>query len=283
MFYLLLAAFLWGTSFIAGKMAYQMADPALVVLFRLLIAATIMLPTSIKFFRQHSLDKKMFWQLVLLGFLTYPITFLLQFEGLKFTSASSAAAMIGIEPLMVVLVGHFFFKERAELKTWVLSLFAFIGVALVAGISNDEKISLFGCLLVLISTVVVAFWLRLSKKILQHIDVKSYTALSIQFGTLFSIPLISALVDKWEIHFSISGLAAIAYLGIGCSLLAGWLWNKGLAQTTASSSGIFLALEPVFGVCFAMLLLGETVNLTTLIGIILVIVSAGISMVSDKK
>lgn len=283
MMYLLLAALLWGTSFIAGKIAYEMAAPALVVLFRLLVASAVMLPVSMAFFREHSLNKKLFLQLVLLGLLTYPITFLLQFEGLKFTSASSAVAMIGIEPLMVVLVGHLFFKERATLKTWLLAALAFIGVVLVAGVSNDEQISLFGCLLVLLSTVVVAFWLRLSKKILQKVDVKSYTALSIQLGTLFGIPLIAALVDRWEIHFSWSGLAAIVYLGVGCSLLAGWLWNKGLTKTTASSSGIFLALEPVFGVCFAILLLGETLNLTTFVGMALVIVSAGMSILSAKK
>ncbi|WP_158074715.1 EamA family transporter, partial [Basilea psittacipulmonis] len=51
MLYLLIAAFFWGTSFIAGKFAYTMADPALVVLFRLIIAGSIMLPISLRYWQ----------------------------------------------------------------------------------------------------------------------------------------------------------------------------------------------------------------------------------------
>ena len=49
MLYLLIASFLWGTSFIAGKFAYETLDPALVVLFRLIIAGVILLPVTFNF------------------------------------------------------------------------------------------------------------------------------------------------------------------------------------------------------------------------------------------
>lgn len=282
MHYLLLAAFLWGTSFIAGKIAYQSAEPALVVLLRLLLAAVLLLPLTLRFFRQHRLDKQQFLQLAGLGVLTYPLTFLLQFEGLKHTSAASAAAMLGFEPVMVVLAGYFFFKERVSAKTWLLSLMALCGVVLVAGVSQNEQISLFGCLLVLASTVLVAFWLRWSKSVMQNMDTQSYTALSLQLGTLFGMPLMAALVQDWQIRFTWQGMGALVYLGIACSLGAAWLWNKGLVQTGAATSGIFLALEPVFGVVLAMGLLGEQLDMTTALGIVLVVLAAGMSMLPEK-
>lgn len=53
MIYLLLASFLWGTSFIAGKFAYETLDPALVVLFRLIIAGVILFPITLRFIKKE--------------------------------------------------------------------------------------------------------------------------------------------------------------------------------------------------------------------------------------
>ena len=283
MFYLLLASFLWGTSFIAGKFAYETLDPALVVLFRLIIAGVILFPITLRFIKENSKSDVDWKKIALLGFLTYPATFLLQFIGLQYTSASSAATMIGIEPLMVILIGQRFFKEKASLTIWLLGIIAFIGVFLLVGLSDSEEISLIGCLLVLTSTIVVALWLRLSKSVLGNLNPKVYTALSLQLGTLIGLPFMLLLVKDWNINFSYSSIIALLYLGIGCSLFANWAWNKGLSETETNKSGIFLALEPVFGVLFSIILLNDSLSITSWVGVASVILSATVCLVLPKK
>lgn len=283
MFYLLLASFLWGTSFIAGKFAYETLDPALVVLFRLIIAGVILFPITLRFIKENSKSEVNWRRIALLGFLTYPATFLLQFIGLQYTSASSAATMIGIEPLMVILIGQLFFKEKASLTIWLLGIITFIGVFLLVGLSDSEEISLIGCLLVLASTIVVALWLRLSKSVLGNLNPKVYTALSLQLGTLIGLPFMLLLVKDWNINFSYSSIIALLYLGIGCSLFANWAWNKGLSETETNKSGIFLALEPVFGVLFSIILLNDSLSITSWVGVALVILSASVCLVLPKK
>lgn len=283
MIYLLLASFLWGTSFIAGKFAYETLDPALVVLFRLIIAGVILFPITLRFIKENSKSDVDWKKIALLGFLTYPATFLLQFIGLQYTSASSAATMIGIEPLMVILVGQLFFKEKASLTIWLLGIIAFIGVFLLVGLSDSEEISLIGCLLVLASTIVVALWLRLSKSVLGNLNPKVYTALSLQLGILIGLPFMLLLVKDWNINFSYSSIIALLYLGIGCSLFANWAWNKGLSETETNKSGIFLALEPVFGVLFSIILLNDSLSITSWVGVALVILSAAVCLVLPKK
>ena len=275
MFYLLLASFLWGTSFIAGKFAYETLDPALVVLFRLIIAGVILFPITLRFIKENSKSDVDWKKIALLGFLTYPATFLLQFIGLQYTSASSAATMIGIEPLMVILIGQRFFKEKASLTIWLLGIIAFIGVFLLVGLSDSEEISLIGCLLVLASTIVVALWLRLSKSVLGgNLNPKVYTALSLQLGTLIGLPFMLLLVKDWNINFSYSSIIA---------LLANWTWNKGLSETETNKSGIFLALEPVFGVLFSIILLNDSLSFTSWVGVASVILSATVCLVLPKK
>ena len=285
MIYLLIAVFLWGTSFIAGKIAYSMFDPSLVVALRYIFASIILLPITISFMHQEkeTINKKDFFMLILLGILTYPLTSMLQFIGLSFTSASSATTIIGIEPIMITMIGFIFFKEKTSPIVFFLGIVAFFGVALTVGVSALENVSFFGCFLVFLSTIVVSFWVQLSKKVLTKISSNYYTALTIQLGTLFALPIMLFLVKSWEIHYSLKGLIALLYLVVGCSIGAGWFWNKGLERSEASKSGIFLALEPVFGILFAVLILGEKLNFLSIIGIVLVILSAAICMILPKQ
>ncbi|CAL7911804.1 DMT family transporter [Fusobacterium necrophorum] len=285
MIYLVIASFLWGTSFIAGKIAYNMLDPSLVVAFRYILASIILLPVTLSFIRQEKEDfsRKDFFMLVLLGILTYPLTSMLQFLGLSFTSASSATTIIGIEPVMIAIIGFLFFKERTSPIVFFLGIVALLGVALTVGVSALENVSFFGCFLVFLSTIVVSFWVQLSKKILTKMSSNYYTALTIQLGTLFALPIMLFLVRNWEIHYSFEGILALLYLVVGCSIGAGWFWNKGLERSEASKSGLFLALEPVFGIILAVLILGEKLNFLSIIGIILVISSATVCMLLPKQ
>ena len=55
-------------------------------------------------------------------------------------------------------------------------------------------------------------------------------------------------------HYSLKGVIGSFISSCwSCSIGAGWFWNKGLERSEASKSGLFLALEPVFGIlacCF---------------------------------
>lgn len=284
MHYLLIASFLWGSSFIAGKYAYHMADPALVVLMRMVIASLFILPSFYKIIRHRDTANPLpYASLFFLGFLTFPMTFLLQFIGLKYTSASSAATMLGVEPLMVVLVGYFFFKEKIVIKDILLSVLAFVGVVLVVGVASDADIHFGGCFLVLCSTIIVAFWLRLSKRVLRKVDVKTYTIVTLFSGMITCLPIAPLLTQNWHIEPSFEGILAILYLGLGCSLVAGWVWNKGVEKVSANTGGIFLALEPIWGVLMAVILLGESLSPIVITGICLVIAAALLSMAIPSK
>ena len=133
MIYLLIASFLWGTSFIAGKIAYNMFDPSLVVALRYIFASIILSPVTISFIRQEkeTINKKDFFMLILLGILTYPLTSMLQFIGLSFTSASSATTIIGIEPIMITMIGFIFFKEK--ISPLVLRYYSLFGSSINSG------------------------------------------------------------------------------------------------------------------------------------------------------
>lgn len=280
MYYLIIAAFLWGTSFIAGKYAYGMFEPVMLVQLRLAIAALCCLPLFIK--AAPTIPHHLWKRLAFIALLTFPTTFILQFLGLKHTSAASATTMLGIEPLMVVIVGYCFFAQPARRIDWLMAIVAFIGVALVVG-GDAQGASLYGCSLVLLSTVVVAVWMQLSKDLLSIMPSHHLTAITMVLGAILCLPFTLVFTQDIILTPSKQGILALLYLSLGCSLFAAWAWNTGLQRSSTNSSGIFFALEPVFGVMLALWILNERMTPIGYIGVILVILAAAISMLYQPK
>ena len=82
-------------------------------------------------------------------------------------------------------------------------------------------------------------------------------------------------------HLSSTGVIAILFLGIGCSGLGYLFWYAALERIEASQVAAFLYVEPLITLLAAMVLLGESVAISTLLGGILVLV--GVLTVQTAK
>ncbi|ELA09115.1 hypothetical protein MOMA_01870 [Moraxella macacae 0408225] len=286
MWYMILALLIWASSFTAGKYAYTAFDPVLTVQFRLLIAGCIALPVFVKHYRQ--IDKALSKKLWLLALLNFPIALMLQFVGLKYTSASSAVTIVGAEPLFVMLIGALFFGQKNHWYDWVLGGLAFFGIVLlVTGGSLDGTVSVFGSLLLILAGLAFVFSMFWGKDVMQQIDAKIYTAMILVLGALVCIPFSLVFTESWAVFLQpVNPLAfgAVLYLGVACSWLAYWLFNKGLQSTPTKMSAMLIVLEPVFGVLFAMLILGEKLQWLSAIGVVMVIGSTiGSAILHNKQ
>ncbi|MEN2839439.1 hypothetical protein HPFOLIGI_01627 [Mannheimia haemolytica] len=97
MLYLLIATLIWASSFIVGKVAISAFDPVQIMQIRLTLAAFIALPFFIPAYKK--IQKNQHIKVWLISFLTFPLYVILQFSGLKLTSAASAVALLGLNPL----------------------------------------------------------------------------------------------------------------------------------------------------------------------------------------
>ena len=270
MLHILIALFLWSSAFVAGKYTDDMLDPVVMVQCRLLIAALIVFPLFKKSWQR--VPVKLRSQVVWLSLINYPLMFMLQFIGLHYTSASSASTMIGLEPFLVVLVGHFFFGDKAQLHHWLFGAVAFGGIALlIYGGKQSGNVDFFGLFLVFASGLLFAASLRWTQKVVGQLSASVYTSTSIILGALLCIPFTLLLTDSWQVHWDLKGTLGLLYLGIGCSWLAFFLWNKGINNVNPNLAGILVSLEPVFAIFLAVLLLGEQINPLSWLGIVAVV------------
>nr|WP_218042237.1 DMT family transporter [Eikenella glucosivorans] len=265
-----MALLLWSSSFIAAKYVYTMMEPPLMLLCRLLIAALLVLPMALRFGR--GLAWRQWRRLMWLSFWNFVVVLSLQFWGLKYTSAASASTIIGLDPLLMVFIGHFFFRDRARWYHWLCGLLAFIGVALlIAGGGEGGEISLLGCALVLAGGVVFCAVLRPMQRMVGEIGSPAFTSLSMVLAPLLYLPVGLLSVGRAEVAWNVPGVLGLLYLGVCCSWLAYALWNRGMKTVSANVSGILSALEPIFGALLAVLILGERISALSWLGIVLVV------------
>ncbi len=271
MLYQLIAMWLWSSSFIAAKYAFTMMDPLMMLLFRLVIAALLVLPAAWRYGRR--LERRHWKPVLWLSFWGYVVVLTLQFWGLKYTSAASASTIVGLEPLLTVFIGHFFFHDRARWFHWLCGLLAFVGVALLIAGGGEEggNISLLGCTLILGGGIVFCAILRPTQKMIGEIGAPAFTSVSMAVAPLLCLPSSLLLSETLRIDWNMQGVLGLLYLGVGCSWLSYTLWNKGMKHVSANFSGMLTSSEPIFGTVLAVLVLGERVSALSWLGIVLVI------------
>lgn len=269
----LMAILIWSSSFVAAKYAYTMIDPAWMVQIRFTIAALIVLPVCRRYLGRISCGQ---WKnLIFLSFVNYVLVLLLQFMGVKYTSAASATTIVGLEPILMVLMGHFFFGDRAKWWDWLCGAVAFLGVGLLVlgghGADAGAAVDLWGCFLVLLAGVFFCAAYRPTQTLIKEIGAPAYTSVSLALAAILCLPFSWALAETNAVNWSGVGILSLVYLGAGCSWFAYWLWNRGMVGAKANVSGLLIALEPVFGVLFALMLLGEAVTWVSGFGMVLII------------
>ena len=265
------AGVLWGVSFLFGKWALEELGPAHVTLFRFSLASAALLPYALlKGVLPGRGDLPLF---LLVGFLTVPATFLVQFWGLSLTGATVAALIVGCGPPIVALFASLFLGERLGKTGWSAVGASTLGVALAVaqpGVSNDWL----GDALVLLSLLAVVGWVLLGKRLGDGYPAVPATAWILTFGTLTLVP--EALL--WEgvprLDLTLLGWASVLVLGLGCSAVTYALWNWGVARVPASRAGVFLNPEPLVGALLGVLVLGEAWGPGTVVGGALIIGAA---------
>jgi drug/metabolite transporter (DMT)-like permease len=268
---LALAGALWGVSFLFGKWALEELGPAHVTLLRFSLASAALLPYALlKGVLPGRGDLPLF---LLVGFLTVPATFLVQFWGLSLTGATVAALIVGCGPPIVALFASLFLGERLGKIGWSAVGASTLGVALAVarpGVSNDWL----GDALVLLSLLAVVGWVLLGKRLGDGYPAVPATAWILTFGTLTLLPVALLWEGVPRLDLTLLGWASVLVLGLGCSAATYALWNWGVARVPASRAGVFLNLEPLVGALLGVLVLGEAWGPGTVVGGALIIGAA---------
>jgi len=269
---LVISSCLWGTAFLFAKLALAELSVSQVVLYRFGLAALVLLPVAwLRRARPQLRDLPLFF---LTGFLTVPVTFLLQFGGLALTSVASASLIIGTLPPLLALAAAGVYHERLGLRGWGAVGISTAGVATIVGMPGSDR-NWLGDGLVFLSIVVAVVWVLLSKRLIERYSALTATAYTLAFGALTTLP-ISLVWDGPPPLLDLPGriLGSLLALGLVCTVATFLLWNWALERFPASRAGVFVNIEPVVGALLGVTLLRESLGPGAVLGGLLVLAAA---------
>lgn len=184
-----------------------------------------------------------------------------------FQSIQSASVAIGTItfstfPLFLTFLEPLVFRERIRARSLWSAAALLVGVAITVPAFSLENETTVGILWGMVSSLAYAV-LSLANRYLS----RSYAARLIclyEQGTAAVVLLPALLVV--EARWTAQNIAGIALIGVVCTALAHSLYVSAQRRVRAQTAGIISGLETVYGIVYALLLLGEVPSARELVG-----------------
>jgi drug/metabolite transporter (DMT)-like permease len=281
----------WGSSFVVVKLILREGlTPVEIATFRFLIAgglflAALLLKKSMNREYRLRVGGRDVLALLILALAGVTFFFTIQYTGIEMAGASIAAILVCLlSPILITVFSARIFKEHLTKKQVFGIGIAAAGTFTVVGGSpsfqgNTEFF--LGSLLLLSTPFLWATYTLLGKKIMQKYDAFLIVAYVTMLGGLCLVPFSLAENSFYQI-FSINlhEWLAILYLSFTCSLVGYYIWFYVLKKVDAAVTSSFLFVEPLITGVFAVMFVGETLNLFILAGGLLIF--AGLYLVTKR-
>ena len=256
------AVVLWGTSFVATKVALRSFSPMTVIWLRMMIATVAFAPFWPRIAKPEY--RRGDWKLLAVTALLMPCTYYaLEGYAIRYTTSSQAGVISAIVPLLVSAGAWMFLKERVGARAAIAIAVSLGGVAMLsfgATAGGTAPNPALGNTLELLAMVAAAG----SQLVIKHLSSRYgpwlLTGMQAVIGAVFFLPgAITSGPSLWT-NATPLGWASVAYLGIMVSLVAFGLYNTALAKLPASRASLSINLVPAVAVVAGWLALRESLT-----------------------
>ncbi|RIA08360.1 EamA domain-containing membrane protein RarD [Flavobacteriaceae bacterium MAR_2010_72] len=234
------------------------------ILLRVLGAAILFWIISI-WSPKERVEKKDWLRLLACAIFGMAINMLMFFKGLSLSTPINSSVMITISPIIIFLLSVLILKERITILKIVGILIGFGGaLSLIlfteTTAQNAENIPL-GNTLFLINATSYAIYLILIKPLTAKYHVITLMKWLFLFGVVINLPITLQefqAVD-WQ-QLPMNAIFQMAFVVVGTTFLTYLLNVFALKQLNASTIGVFMYLQPLLGILYAILAGSDTLN-----------------------
>lgn len=281
-----LAAVLWGGSIVAQKMALGSFSAVEASVLRDIGGLAILLATwwsqERGTFRINWADARLL-SLLGLGVLGNHLLILM---GLNYVSGAVGGVIIGASPVVTTLLSAMLIRDVPFRAVWLGALLSFAGVGLVsvAGFQAAGEQPLLGGTLVFLGVISWALYSIGSRAIMERVSALTVNWTTLLVATVLQIPLLwtdRKMMDAGVASVTMSDWLALGYLVVFATAVAQQAWLFGVKGVGPSRASVLGNLTPVAAIGLSALILNESVGVTELLGIGLIL--AGVWVVNRQS
>ncbi|GAA1792907.1 MAG: DMT family transporter [Actinobacteria bacterium] len=265
----------WASAFIGIRAAGQHFDPGALALLRMTVGSVVLgviaAVRGIRWPPRRSLPGIAAWAVA--WFCVYNFALNTAEQAID---AGTAALVVNLAPLMVVIVGGLVLGEGFPRALVIGAPISFLGVAIIATQSRGGLVALSGLALALLAAVMYAGCTLGQKRLLASVDSTTLTWLGAVAGTIALLPWAGRLVSDLQTAPATATMWVI-YLGIFPTALAFTTWAYVLARTSAGRTAATSYIVPALAIAMSWQLLSEAPTLLTVLGGVLCLVGVAIT------
>lgn len=273
-------AFVWASAFTSTRIIVAEAPPLMSLTLRFVIAGGLGVLIALALGQSWRLSRRQWRALVVFGVAQNALYLGLNWVAMQTVEASLAAIIASAMPLVVGVIGWLVFGERLPPLGSAGLVVGMTGVGLIMGTRMGGGADLVGvgyCVLAVVALAIATLSVRGTGS---QGNVMMMVGLQMLIGAAALLPFALAF-ETWDVTMTPTLYAAFAYAVLGPGLVATGLWFGLVNRIGAVRAAVFHFLTPVFGVSLAAALLGESLGMWDVIGVL--VVTAGILAVQLSK
>lgn len=259
---------LWSYAFVAGKIGVTHCPPLILLAARFSLAGILILGATL-----IRGDWSLSWRdaaiFAALGIANNALYLGLGYTGLQSVSAGLGGLIVSANPVFTAALASLLLGEGMTWRKASGLLLGIIGVTLIVwhrlSVGTD---SLHGIIFTLASLASIVAGTILFKLLAPKGSLWIGNGVQNLAAGIVLTPVALTFADVHAIDVTASLIGAFAFLVLGGSILAYWLWFHLLKVCGATAASAYHFLMPPLGMLFAFLVLGEHVEARDLLGII---------------
>ncbi len=275
---------IFGFSFMFSRLALSASSPFVMLAWRFL-AAFAFISLLCFYSKRKQLDgwlrfripRRDCFPLFLMGLVQPVLYFLCESYGISMTNATVSGIIIALVPIVALLLGFLFMKEKPSLKQIGFSVLSIAGVIIMTlQQSSDGDIRFLGVILLVGAVVSGASYNILSRRLSARFSAleRTYVMMLVAAVAFIGLAVIENIHNPRAILLPVANirfLFSIVYLSLFSSILAFLLINHASTVLPVSKTTAFCNITTVLSVFAGVVFLGESITVVSLIAAAVII------------
>ena len=270
------ATTIYGINHTVAKMVMPIYIGSLGLVLLRVLGATIMFWTISLFFKSKPIEKKDRLTILKCGLFGMSINIAAFIAGLDYSTPVNSSILIIISPIFVVILSFFIFKNKINFIKILGIILGFVG-AIILILTADSNSSVgrnipLGNFLFIVNSISYAYYLIIVKPMAEKYDLITLFKWLFLVGLVFNFPLgINQFLEvDWQNLPLIQAILPMAFVVICTTFMTYFLNGYALTKLTSTEVAVFMYLQPIIGVMFAIFTKSDTITLTIVISSMLI-------------